>query len=132
MNGNELIVREAMRIIWNEGDISRVDQFYSEAFEADYPMTDWVKGRRGVCALVTKVRNEIADYNEEIIELIDGGDEIAVVLSISGRHPATKEQVNFRDVSILSLQNDKIVRQRGVSDLLSLYSQLGLINLPKI
>ena len=132
MNNNELIVREAMRIVWNEGGISRVDQFYSEDFEADYPMTDWGKGRSGVRALVKKVRDELAGYNEKIIELVDGGDEITVLLSISGRQPVTKELVAFRDVSILSLQNGMIIRQRGVSDLMSLYSQLGLISLPKI
>ena len=34
---SEDIVREAMQVIWTEGDISRVGEFYSENFKADYP-----------------------------------------------------------------------------------------------
>ena len=80
-------------------------------------------------ALAGKVREELPGYAGEIIELIDAGDDIIVLLSISGCNPATNRTVNFRDVSILSLRNNKIIRQRGISDLLSLYSQLGVIEL---
>ena len=38
---SEDIVREAMRVIWTEGDISRVGEFYSDNFKADYPFPDW-------------------------------------------------------------------------------------------
>ena len=32
---SEDIVREAMRVIWTEGDISREGEFYSDNFKAD-------------------------------------------------------------------------------------------------
>ncbi len=129
MSNNAQIVRQAMKTIWNDGDISKVEKFYSKNFIADYPLTDWGTGLDGVSALARKVRVELLGYAEEIIELIDAGDDIIVMLAISGRNPATNKTVNFRDVSILSLRNNKIIRQRGVTDLLSLYSQLGVIEL---
>ena len=57
---------------------------------------------------------------EYIEELIDAGDKIVVTLSISGCHPINGEKISFRDVTILTLKNGKIISQRGVSDLLSL------------
>ncbi len=47
MKKNEQLVRDAMQIIWNECDVSRVSEFYSDDFEADYPHTDWELGWRG-------------------------------------------------------------------------------------
>ena len=130
MKKNEEIVRQAMQVIWNDGDISRVDEFYAKDFEADYPITDWGLGLEGVSALVTQVHRDLPGYAEEIVELIDAGDNVVVMLSISGCHPTTKEHIKFRDVTILTLKNEKIVHQRGLSDLLSLYLQLGAIALP--
>lgn len=38
------IVREACRVIWSEGQVERVPEFYSEDFKSDYPVTDWGTG----------------------------------------------------------------------------------------
>ena len=130
MSANEEIVRQAMQVVWSDGDIARVDEFYSEGFVADYPTTDWGKGLEGVSSLVIQVRKHLPGYKEEIVELIDAGDDIVVILSISGFHPATKENISFRDVTILTLENGKITHQRGLTDMLSFYLQLGVIEPP--
>ena len=128
---SEDIVREAMQIVWTEGDISRVGEFYAETFKADYPFTDWGEGLEGVSALALKVREDLPGYTEDIEELLIAGEEVVVILKISGFHPTTKEELSFRDVTILTLEDNKIVSQRGLSDLFSLYLKLGLIALPE-
>ena len=128
---SEDIVREAMQIVWTEGDISRVGEFYAETFKADYPLTDWGEGLEGVSALALKVREDLPGYTEDIEELLIAGEEVVVVLKISGFHPTTNEELSFRDVTILTLEDNKIVSQRGLSDLFSLYLKLGLIALPE-
>lgn len=128
---SEDIVREAMQIVWTEGDISRVGEFYAETFKADYPFTDWGEGLEGVSALALKVREDLPGYTEDIEELLIAGEEVVVVLKISGFHPTTNEELSFRDVTILTLEDNKIVSQRGLSDLFSLYLKLGLISLPE-
>ena len=127
----EGIVREVMRIIWTEGDISRVGEFYSDNFKADYPFPDWGEGLEGVTNLALKVREDLPDYREDIEELLIADKEVIVILKISGSHPTTKEKVSFRDVTILTLENDKIISQRGLTDLFSLYLKLGLIQMPQ-
>lgn len=130
MTRNEEVVRNAMQAIWNECDISRVSEFYADDFEADYPHTNWGSGLDGICALATQVHKDLPNYKEDIEELIDAGDKIVVALSISGRHPNSGETISFRDMTILTLKNGKIIRQRGVGDLLSLYGKLGMIDFP--
>ena len=125
---SEDIVREAMQVVWTEGDISRVGEFYAETFKADYPFTDWGEGLEGVSALAMKVREDLPGYTEDIEELLIADEEVIVVLKISGCHPITKEKVSFRDVTILTLANGKITSQRGLTDLFSLHIQLGTID----
>ena len=127
MTKNEQLVRDAMKIIWNECDVSRVTEFYSNNFEADYPHTDWGNGLEGLCNLATQVHNDLSGYTEHIEQLIDAGDKIVVVLSISGLHPVSGNKISFRDVTILTIKNGKIVNQTGVGDLLTLYEKLNMI-----
>lgn len=128
---SEDIVREAMQVIWTDGDISRVGEFYADNFKADYPFPDWGEGLEGLSALALKVREDLPGYREDIEELLISGNEIIVVLQISGYHPSTNEKIDFRDVTILTLENKKIIKQRGLTDLFSLYLKLGLIDLPQ-
>ena len=128
---SEDIVREAMQVIWTEGDISRVGEFYAENFKADYPFPDWGEGLEGVSALVSKIREDLPGYREDIEELLIADEEVIVVLKVSGFHPTTNEEVSFRDITILTLENEKIISQRGLSDLFSLYLKLGIIQMPQ-
>ena len=70
-------------------------------------------------------------FGEDIEELFTSGDEVIVVLKISGFHPSTQEKISFRDITILSLDRGKIIKQRGLSDLFSMYLKLGLIEMPQ-
>jgi predicted ester cyclase len=129
MTKNEQLVRDAMQIIWNECDVSRVNEFYSDNFEADYPHTDWGNGLEGLCNLTTQVHSDLPGYEENIDQLIDAGDKIIVILSISGSHPVSGNEISFRDVTVLTIKDGKIVNQRGVGDLLTLYEKLNMITL---
>ena len=129
MTKNEQLVRDAMHIIWNECDVSRVNEFYSDNFEADYPHTDWGNGLEGLCNLATQVHSDLPGYTENIDQLIDAGDKIIVILSINGSHPVSGDEISFRDVTVLTIKDGKIVNQRGVGDLLTLYEKLNMITL---
>jgi predicted ester cyclase len=134
---NEEIVRNACQIIWSDGDVSRIGEFYAENFTADYPMTDWGEGLEGIKTLVLGIRTGFPDYRERIDELLVAGDDVIVRLTLQATHngplpnlPATGRAVEFKDVTICTVLDGKITRQRGLTDYLSLYSQLGLIELP--
>ena len=133
---NEQIVRDACRIIWTEGDLSRISEFYAEDFQTDYPITNWGSGLKGLKDLAIMQREAFPDYREQIDELIDAGDKIIVVLTIRGTHlgplpnfPATGKSMEFRDVTIIQIENGKIVKQSGLSDYFTVYNQLGVFDL---
>ena len=123
------VVREACHVIWTEGQVARVPEFYSEDFEADYPMTDWGSGLSGVMALAEQVRKDLPGYAEHIEELIEADDEVVVRLTITGTDPRKGTEVSFRDVTMLTVRNGRICRQRGLTDYLSLYLQLGVVEM---
>ena len=134
---NEELVRNACQVIWTDGDVSRIGEFYAENFQANYPMTNWGTGLEGAKNLALEIRAAFPDYRERIDELIDAGDRIIVRLTIQGTHqgdygglPATGKSVEFTDVTICRIENGRIVEQSGLSDLLTLFVQLGLIELP--
>ena len=133
---NEETVREACRVVWTEGDVSRISEFYSEDFTTDYPITQWGTGLEGIKRLAEAQRNAFPDYREHIEELYDAGDDIIVVLTIRGTNTGAMEgleptgkQVEFRDVTICRVKDGKIVKQSGLSDYFTVYQQLGLIDL---
>ena len=133
---NEQVVRDACRVIWSDGDVSRIGDFYSEDFNATYLRTNWGTGLEGIQHLVEEIRASFPDYREHIDELIDAGENIIVRLTIRGTQrgpmgplPATDKEVEFTDVTICTVRDGKIVQQRGLSDHFALYQQLGLIDL---
>ena len=96
---------------------------------------DWGTGIEGLKALASRVRVGLPDYREEIKLLIDGGEYNVVELLIEGTHTGpmngfepTGKPVAFRDVTILKLRDGKIVEQRGLSDYLTMFQQLGVIS----
>ena len=105
------VVREACRVICKVGQVERVPEFYSEDFEADYPMTERGRGLPGVAALAESVRNILPGYAEHIDELVEAGYEVVVRLTITGNEPRKGAGVRFRDVSMLTVRNGKICRE---------------------
>lgn len=134
---NEELVRTACRVVWSEGDVSRIPEFYAADFQADYPMTSWGQGLEGIRNLAIEQRAAFPDYREQIDELIDAGDKIVVVLTIRGTHEgplggvaATGKSFEIRDVTICECRDGRIVKQSGLSDYLTAYLQLGVVELP--
>ena len=136
---HEELVRAACQVIWSEGDVSRIGEFYAEDFQAHYPMTNWGSGLEGAKNLALEIRKAFPDYRERIDELISAGDRVVVRLTVTGTHtgplpdlPATGRPVEFTDVTICRIKDGKIAEQSGLSDYLTLYLQLGVIELPGV
>ncbi len=71
---------------------------------------------------------DLPGYTEHIDELIEADNEVVVRLTITGTNPKTGDAVSFRDVTMLTVEHGRITYQRGVTDYLSLYRQLGIID----
>ena len=49
---NEDVVRAACQVIWTDGEVDRIGEFYADDFRADYPITNWGEGLAGARALL--------------------------------------------------------------------------------
>ncbi|MEO0962364.1 MAG: ester cyclase [Pseudomonadota bacterium] len=135
MKTPEQIVREACQTVWNDFEIDRVGEFYADDYTADYPMGDaWGCGVDGVKAYATLMRSAFPDYTEEVEDLIAQGDKVVVCLRVRGTHrgelfgiPPTNKTVDARDITICEVRDGKIIKQTGLSDTFTMYTQLGLI-----
>lgn len=135
---NEELARNACHVIWGEGEISRVWEFYADDFQAHDSSvgSNWGKGPtewRNSRAL----RNAIPDYHETIEDIIVSGDRVAVRLTIRGTHTgalpfaaATGRSLEFRDHSIFRIEDGKIAEQWALTDQLAVVVQLGSVELP--
>ena len=138
MEENERIVRDACRVIWTEGDVSRTEEFYASDFVADYPFAaGWGIGSDGVRALAAAIRASFPDQREEIEDLVVQGDTVAVQLRIKGTNtgsipgrPATGARTDYRDMTFIKLRDGKIVRQTGLTDFMTKWAQEGVLELP--
>ena len=134
---NEQVVRDACRVIWTEGDTSRVREFYADDYQADYPFGEgWGDGPDGAKAFADAIRIGFPDYAEEVEDIVVDGDKVAVRLRITGTHTGemfgvegTGAKVDFRDMTICTLRDGKIIQQAGLSDNLTMFAQLCLIDM---
>ena len=69
---NEDIVREACRVVWTEGDVSRISEFYAEDFTTDYPITKWGTGLEGIKRLAEAQRRLWAADRHAVLPLVTG------------------------------------------------------------
>jgi steroid delta-isomerase-like uncharacterized protein len=136
---NEELVRTACRVIWTEGDLSRVREFYADDFLAHGTSAGpgWGSGAAGVEELARNLRAAFPDYNETVEDLIAEDDKVVVRLTVRGTNegalpnvPATGKAVAIADISILRSENGKIAEQGAATDNLSLLMQLGIVDFP--
>ena len=137
---NEELIRTACHVIWTEGETDRVGEFYADDFQAHVPAVgpSWGSGVQDLKALADQLRSAFPDYRETVEDLIADGDRVMVRLTVRGTHdgplagtPATGKAVEIIDHSIFRIENGKIAEQWALSDYMSLYLQLGLIELPQ-
>ena len=136
---NEDVFRKACETIWNQGDVSRVHEFYAENFQAHYPALgpSWGEGPDGIKGFVTLTRTAFPDYHETIEDVISSGDRVVARMTNRGTHrgplpfaPSTGKSFEIVDIAICRIENEKIVEQWGLADLFTMLLQLGLIQPP--
>ncbi|MGF2949043.1 ester cyclase [Microbacterium alcoholitolerans] len=140
------IAEEAIRVVWSEGDTSRIPEFYTADFVAHQPRPslnwtgapetmDWT-GHAGLKAVVNAVRASFPDYTETPELVVADGDLIAMRMRNRGTHTgspigrlaASGKRIDVVDTMFVRISNGKIAEQWGLFDEFSVGLQLGLIS----
>lgn len=131
---NKARFREFCDTTINGKDVSRFDEFLSPDFVEHEELGDFPKTRDGVRQFFTAMLAAFPDLKVNIDDMIAEGDKVAVRATWTGTHkgefmgvPGTGNQVSFQVVDIIRFADGKATEHWGVSDMLTMMQQMGVV-----
>ena len=119
--------------IWNTGDINLVSEVYSENVIVNWAR-GWglpSKGSKEVEQTILKTRSVFHNWNEEILDLVVDDDKVTSRYISTGVHkeeylgvPASGKNIEFQEISIYLIRDNKVLEQWCLGDDLHLLSQI--------
>ena len=118
---------------WNTGDINLVSEVYSENIIVNWAR-GWglpSKGLKEVEQTILKTRSVFHNWNEEILDLVVDDDKVTSRYISTGVHkeeylgvPASGKNIEFQEISIYLIRDNKVYEQWCLGDDLHLLSQI--------
>jgi steroid delta-isomerase-like uncharacterized protein len=132
---NKDVVRRLMEEIWNKGNLSIVDEFFTPNYEHhDSSTPDFGRGPECEKKLATFYRNAFPDLRLTIEDIIAEGDTVMARWSCRGTHKGdlrgiapTGKQINISGVTVARLANGKLAESYVNWDALGMMQQLGVV-----
>ena len=119
--------------IWNTGDINLVSEVYSENIIVNWAR-GWglpSKGLKEVEQTILKTRSVFHNWNEEILDLVVDDDKVTSRYISTGVRkeeylgvPASGKNIEFQEISIYLIRDNKVLEQWCLGDDLHLLSQI--------
>ncbi len=137
MGDNEKLARRYVEEVINNGRLDLVDELYAENYvnhtTNDSDGNAGLSGRDGVRDIVSQWRAAFPDVQVTIDDIFESGDRVAFRATVRGTHDgdwsgmiATGRPIQIRIISIIRIENNKIVERWENADNLSLLNQLGV------
>ena len=115
--------------IWNDCNLNDVDNVYSNDFIVHWP-TSWGGKSEGIENIRQSIREThdiFHEWNENILDLIVSGDRVVTRYLSSGIHSLSGNEIEFEEVSIYKIHNNKVIEQWCFGDEDMLESQIKSI-----
>ncbi|RBY79418.1 hypothetical protein DQ239_07315 [Blastococcus sp. TF02-09] len=129
VRANEEMVQDAIRVIWNDGDLDRIPESYTEDFVSHQPKEGfrWEPGRDGLRQLLTGTRKLFPDYHEHIEDCVASGDRVVLRLRNTGTLSEAMaggpgKSFEVADFMLARVDGGKIAEQWGRFDLFGMYA----------
>lgn len=114
----ERAVSQAMDRIWNQGDLSAIDEAYTPELAAE------------VRRFVVDNRTLYPDIKIHIDRFVSQGDIFVTQWTVTGTHKDLHKPVTLHGVSVRRYEGGKFVEESMIYDLKSVYDQLGFRVVP--
>jgi steroid delta-isomerase-like uncharacterized protein len=133
---NKIVVRRALEELWNNGNLSIVDELYDAGFVRQDPATPgFESGLESVKRLATLYRTAFPDLRVTIEDMIVEGDKVVTRWISTGTHQGelqgiapTGRAITVSGISITCLSGGKIVEEQSNWDNFGMMRQLGVID----
>jgi steroid delta-isomerase-like uncharacterized protein len=135
---NKALVRQLVDQVFNQGNISKLDEFVEPDFvEREVLPAGIPGGREGLRQLTTMLRSAFPDFKATIDDILAEGDKVVIRQTWTGTHkgefmgiPPTGRDMSMEVIDIIRLANGKFVEHWGVMDAMAMMQQLGAIPPP--
>lgn len=123
--------------IWNSGEVETIPEVYSTNFIVHWPKgfaENESHGFDGVRKAIGRIRTAFPDWHEEVVDMIIEDNKVVTRYISTGTHfgsyagiKGTRKKVEFDEISIYRIEEQKVIEQWCLSDDLSTLRQLGLL-----
>ena len=127
-NKNIALIKR-LHSIWNDCNLNDVYNVYSNNFIVHWP-TSWGGKSEGIDKIkqsIRKTHDTFHGWNENILDLIVSGDRVVTRYLSSGIHSLSSNEIEFQEVSIYKIHNNKVIEQWCFGDEEMLESQIKSI-----
>ena len=132
---NKELLRRWFEEVWNKGRADAIDEMFDENGIAhglaDDPSNP-IKGPRNFRPFHTTFREAFPNMTIVIEDMVAEGDKVAARCSVRGKHEgefmgraATQARVEFTGMTIVRIDNGKIVEAWNNFDFMTMYKQCG-------
>ena len=119
--------------IWNSGEVNLIHEVYAENIIVHWDK-GWglpSKGLKEIEQSILNTRNIFENWHEEVLDLIADEDKVTSRYLSTGVHkqdymgvPASGKNIEFQEISIYRIDDNKVVEQWCLGDDLHLLSQI--------
>lgn len=130
---NKALLKRWFKEVWDEGRVETIDELL-KPHAISYGLADGKPvqlGKKEFKEFHSKMREALPDIRVEIVDAIAEGDQVAARCKVTGTHKgcslgcdATNKAVEFTGITILRIDDGKIVDGWNEFDFLRLYSEL--------
>ena len=134
---NKALVRRWFEEVWNQGRAGAIDEMFDENGIAHGLSDDPSKpiiGPRDFRPFHTLFRESFPNMMIVIEDMVAEGDRVAARCSVRGKHEgdylgraATQSPVEFTGITIVRIDNGKIVEAWNNFDFMTMHKQIGLL-----
>ena len=130
---NKSLVRQMNDVVWNKGDLDRMDEFFSLHFVRHFfPGDSEVRGIDSLREHERMLREAFPDWKEEIKHIVAEGDLVVIHFVSTGTNlgswlgnPPTGRKIKINEMTILRIEDDKVAEQWLLPDIFSMQQQLA-------
>jgi steroid delta-isomerase-like uncharacterized protein len=134
---NKVVMQRFFDEAVNGGDLDAIDELLAEDFVEHEEFPGLEGGREGVKQFFAMFRSGFPDGTFTVEEMVAEGDVVATRVTIRGTHqgeflgiPATGRPAEVSAIDFVSFTDGRATAHWGVSDMLSLLQQLGVMPAP--
>ena len=134
---NDALIRRWFEEVWNQGSVEAIDELFAEdgiahglSDESGNPL----RGPAGFKEFHARFREAFPDIVVTVEDTIAEGDRVAARCTVRGRHTghtlgfaATQAPMEITGISIVRINDGKIVEGWNNFDFMTMYKQLGAI-----